>query len=308
MALQPILADLLRRALFPVKNARAKIAAIEQRSRFRVPDEDAGHIGIEIGADAAASLNLDEFLVFDNDPDQAVRFFRELFYRHVKALDPEDRPDHIDTSERFVSDAFTQTNALEELVRACEGVPRDAINILGQAAQKAGDAKISVPSIREAAHLWYQRVKQKDVASRPEALRLLSWIIDEVIQKRRARAFLVPVETRDDLIDYLFDQRVLHLIRQGISAQDLPGRRFNVYSLDYGCYVDLMNTGKAPTGLLASGTDSNPEFVEVPKTDFRAIRRSILDLGSFYASEKSVVTDASSTRSLTDGDLRGSVV
>jgi hypothetical protein len=33
MALQPILADLLRRALFPVRNARAKIAVIEQRSR-----------------------------------------------------------------------------------------------------------------------------------------------------------------------------------------------------------------------------------------------------------------------------------
>ncbi len=285
MVLQPILADLFRRAIFPVKQARVKIAAIEQRSRFRTLDEEGGQIGIEIGADAAASLNLDEFLVFENDPAQAVKFFRELFYRHVKALEAEDRPENIETSERFVSDAFTQTNALEELVRACEGVPRDAINIAGQAAQKAGDSKISVPSIREAAYRWYQRVKQKDVESRPEAMRLLTWIIDEVIKNRRARAFLVPTESRDDLIDYLFDQRVLHLIRQGISAQDLPGKRFNVYSLDYGCYVDLMNTGKAPLGLLLAGNEETPEFVEVPKTDFRAIRRSILDLKAFYAAK-----------------------
>lgn len=300
MALQPILADLLRRAVFPVKQARVKIAAIEQRSRFRIPDEDGGHIGIEIGADAAASLNLDEFLVFENDPEQAVRFFKELFYRHVNALEAEDRPSNTGTSERFVSETFTQANALEELVRACEGVPRDAINIAGQAAQKTGDFKISVPSIREAAYRWYQRVKQKDVESRPEAMRLLTWIIDEVIKNRRARAFLVPAETRDSLIDYLFDQRVLHLIRQGISAQDLPGRRFNVYSLDYGCYVDLMNTGKAPLGLLLAGSDDAdfvPEFVEVPKTDFRAIRRSILDLDAFYESrasklaEDAVITD-----------------
>lgn len=300
MALQPILADLLRRTLFPVRSARVKIAAIEQRSRFRVPDDDVGHVGIEVGADAAASLNLDEFLVFDNDPSQAVRFFRELFYKHVKALDLEDRPDHIDTSYDFVSETFTQVNALEELVRACEGVPRDAINILGQAAQKAGDAKISVPAVREAAHQWYQRVKQRDVASRPEAMRLLSWIIDEVIKERRARAFLVRAETRDDLIDFLFDQRVLHLIRQGVSAQDLPGHRFNVYSLDYGCYIDLANTGKAPKGLLVSGPEDNPEFIEVPKTDFRAIRRSILDLDSFYRGLRhSEATDVSIGQSAT---------
>src|SRR5262249_2289747 len=117
---------------------------------------------------------------------------------------------------------------------------------------------------------------------------------DEVIKERRARAFLVPAETRDDLIDFLFDQRVLHLIRQGVSAQDLPGQRFNVYSLDYGCYIDLANTGKAPRGLLLSGPEDEPEFIEVPKTDFRAIRRSILNLDSFYRGlQRQETTDVS---------------
>ena len=49
--------------------------------------------------------------------------------------------------------------------------------------------------------------------------------------------------------------------------------------IDYGCYVDLVNTTKAPIGLFESDDDG---FVEVPRDDYRSIRRAILrpeDLG-----------------------------
>ena len=62
--LQPYLADLMRRTVLPVRGVTVKIAAIEQRCNFRIADSAVGHIGIEIGADAAASISLDEF----NDP------------------------------------------------------------------------------------------------------------------------------------------------------------------------------------------------------------------------------------------------
>lgn len=83
--IQPFLADLLRRTVLPVSNITVKIAAIEQRCKFRFMTEGANYIGIEVGADAATSLNLDEYMVFDNDAQKAKEFFRELLlgiYNH----------------------------------------------------------------------------------------------------------------------------------------------------------------------------------------------------------------------------------
>jgi hypothetical protein len=248
--LQPYLADLLRRTILPIKGVSIKIAAIEQRCRFRIADSDIGHIGIEVGADVAASINLDEFLVFENNNELAKRFFRDLLYKHVAALVKESHEfDMPASSNQFITETFTQQIAFEEFVRAAEGVPRDAINIIGIAAQKAMGNQISVPDIRSAARTWYSRGKQQAVSAKPNAQNLLSWIIDEVIQHRQAKAFLLATDVQDELIDYLYDARILHLIKQGVSAQDIPGKRFNVYSLDYGCYVDLINTLRAPKGL-----------------------------------------------------------
>lgn len=285
--LQPYLADLFRRCVIPVKGVTVKIAAIEQRSNFRIDDNSVGHIGIEIGADAAASISLDEFLVFDNNPDQAKQFFSELLYRHVISLAKSEADFALPTSSNGLSSQlFTQATALEEFARASEGVPRDAINIISLAAQKSPNSAISVPDVRSAARTWYTRAKQQAISSKPEAQRLLNWIIDEVIQHRQARAFLLEVGIKDDLIDFLYDARVLHVIRQGVSSQDHAGRRFNVYALDYGCYVDLINTSRAPKGLftaeLPDASAKTEEFITVPQTDFRSIRRAILDLSTFY--------------------------
>jgi hypothetical protein len=49
--------------------------------------------------------------------------------------------------------------------------------------------------------------------------------------------------------------------------------RYDVFKIDYGCYVDLINTQKAPRGLFEADQD---EFVEVPGDDYRSIRRAIL--------------------------------
>jgi hypothetical protein len=115
-----------------------------------------------------------------------------------------------------------------------------------------------------------------------------------VIKERQAKAFLLKAGTKDPLIDFLYDERVLHVLRKGMSAKDSPGTRFNVYGIDYGCYVDLINTAKAPKGLLDLG-ESAPEYIAaVPKTDLRSIRRCILNLPAFYeqVSGEPTVADA----------------
>jgi len=188
----------------------------------------------------------------------------------------------------FQREAFTQRNAFDELVRAAEGVPRDAINIVRIAAQRALDDPISVEHIRSSARRWYTTDKETAVQSNPDAAALLHWIIDTVIGDRRARAFLLEQgsQANHPLITELYDARVLHVIKRSISSRDRPGVRYDVYALDFGCYVELVTTTKAPEGLFqvngnGGEAGSDGEWVEVPVDDYRSIRRAILDLSLF---------------------------
>lgn len=279
--LQPYLADLLKRTLLSVEGVSVKIAAIEQRCNFRIAELGGLDVGIEIGADAAASLNLDEYMVFDNNSENAKNFFGQLIFKHISSIASFEEIRGAADYEHFVRVAFTQGNAFDEFVKAAEGVPRDAINILSIAAQRAQSSPISIPNIREAAKIWFNRSKETAITSRKFANLLLQWIVSEVIAHRRARAFLLRSDVKDPLIDFLFDSRVLHVIKQSVSSHDSPGIRYTVYSIDYGCYVDLINTTRAPAGLFEVETNEGVQYVDVPSNDYRAIRRAILDLNKF---------------------------
>lgn len=236
------------------------------------------YIGIELGADATADVNLDDFMVFDNDEGRAKTFFAQLLFAHFRsvAADEEDLSD-LKSAPALEKVAFTQRNVFAEFVRATEGVPRDAVNIIGEAARKDFHKPISKQAVRKAAQTWYQRDKHPAVSANGNAADLLHKIIDDVIGHRQARAFLLRSDTRHSLIDELFDKRVLHLLKRSISAHDEPGVRYDVYKIDYGCYVDLLSTNRAPQGLLPAG-EASDSYVNVPPDDYRAIRRAILDV------------------------------
>lgn len=278
--LQPFLADLLRRTLFSIKGITIKIGAIEKRTNFKLL-YGSNYIGIETGADISSSLNLDEFMVFDNDPYKSKEFFKALLFNHVNQFLIEEG-NGVSNKENFINMAFTQVGAFEELVRASEGIPRDAINILIHSAIKADSEKISIPNIRAAARNWFNTDKEKSVSAKSEAKLLLRWIIDEIIGNRNARAFLLSIDKKDEIVEYLFDNRIIHLIKQNISSKDNPGERFNVFSIDYGTYVHLINTSEEPKGLFFAETEDGEDFIEVPVNDYRSIRRSILNLDEFH--------------------------
>ncbi|ENM3735489.1 hypothetical protein NTE30_003037, partial [Vibrio cholerae] len=104
LELQPYLADMLRRIIFPVPTITVKIAAISHRSRFRIYDKNGSSIGLEVSSDASASLNLDHFMVFDSDKEQSVDFFKTLIFKHAKAAD---KKNIIPTNvEEFISMVF----------------------------------------------------------------------------------------------------------------------------------------------------------------------------------------------------------
>lgn len=284
--LQPFLADMFRRSFMPIRRITLKIAAIEHRTQMKATVPDGDYIGFELGADIAADLDLDDFLVFNNDEAKAKAFFGELFRKHVSLVsqDEELGIDGFADQDEFIREAFTQFNAFDELVRAAEGVPRDAINVGIIAAQRADDDRIGVPHIRTAAKSWYQRDKESSATADDKARALLVWIIDEVIGERRAKAFMLQQgpDSEHPLIRSLYDNRVLHLIKKGVSSRDEPGVRYNVFAIDYGCYVDLILTTRAPQGLLpVDGDEEDLVYVSVPQEDYRSIRRAILNLDEF---------------------------
>jgi hypothetical protein len=252
--IQPYLADLLRRSMVSVANITVKIAAIEHRSVFKIDADPGGYIGFELGADISPAINLDDYLVFDNNAERAERFFRHLILNHLQVISRESEIILARSDERVLNYAFTQSNVSMEFVKATEGVPRDAMHILANAAQRANESPISMPVLRQAAYTFFQTDKSSAIQSNPENRKLLDWIRDEVIGNRKAKAFMLPVGTEDKIIDRLFDRRALHILSRSMSSAHRPGERFIVYKLDYGCYVDLINTDKYPDGMLLGVT------------------------------------------------------
>jgi hypothetical protein len=260
-----------------------KIGAIEQQTVFLQETLD-GKIGIELGADVTANLDLDEFMVFEQNESRAREFYTGLILKHITAgVEERERVSEIRNERDLVRIGFSDARAFDELARAAEGIPRDAINVLAKAAQYAAERKISVPDIRKAAVNWYQTDKAGALRNRDSSLDLLNWIIDNVIRGKKSRGFLVnQKDTTNKRLNTLFDARVLHLVRRGYSAQDQPGERFDVFVIDYGAYADLMNTKNAPTAL-PSTVDDNEEVsdFEIPIQDLRSLRRAILDLSQY---------------------------
>jgi hypothetical protein len=176
----------------------------------------------------------------------------------------------------LTSKLFTEPETFKELARAAEGVVRDLINIFTKAffdSNRRGRDSIDRRAILEAARQWFEQDKSQHLDSQLQ--KVLKGIVDEVIGKRRARSFLLPRDLeRHPVVQRLFDARVLHHMQRGYADKDNPGSRYNIYTLDYGTYVDLLNTSKQPTiGLIEDGEGA--DFV-VPFDDKRSIRRIVL--------------------------------
>jgi hypothetical protein len=80
------------------------------------------------------------------------------------------------------------------------------------------------------------------------------------------------------------------LVQRGYADKDKPGVRYNIYTLDYGTYVDLMNTSRKPELGFDIVDDEQQEYI-VPFDDRRSIRRIILTSDILGAPKQ--VSDAS---------------
>ena len=279
--IQPYLAEFLKRGVLPVQKATLKIASLEHRSAFSIRSRK---LGFELGADIATAPELDEYYVFDRNPEHVTEIFSDILLKHLNSnLHPKylAKEYGIDSAAKLASRLFTEHATFGELARASEGVVRDLINIFTHAffnAFRRKRARIDKKAVTESARQWFEQDKQTFLDDSMQ--RLLRRIVDEVIGKKKARSFLLPREhEKHPLIQKLFDRRVIHQVLRGYADKDNPGVRYNIYCLDYGTYVDLIGTSRQPEldFKILDNEGEEEEGIIVPFDDKRSIRRIILD-------------------------------
>jgi hypothetical protein len=279
--IQPYIAEFIKRTLFPCNRIIVKIASLEYRSNFVIGVTRGNPIGFELGSDITANLDLDDYYVYDRNAGQVVDIFLELLHKHVLS----ELPFHvvpgkdISAPTQLRSRLFTEPETFVELVRSGEGVVRDFLGIFSSAffrAQRSGRQKIDRMSVEEAARDWFETDKSTTLS--PELRTALNTIVTDVIGSRQTTMFMLAREHADHpTIQALFDQRLIHLISRGYSDKENPGLRYNIYSLDYGTYVDLKRTKAEPERFLIDDADKAQPDKVVPFADKRSIRRVILN-------------------------------
>ena len=274
---QPHLSELLKRGILPLSEATIKISALEYRCKFNIL-RDGQAIGFELGADIATAPDLDDYFVYDRNPEHITDVYADVLYKHLSGELEQDylhKEYKISSGRELASRLFTQRATCAELARACEGVVRDLINIFTKAffdCQRRSRDTIDKQAVLSSARQWFEQDKAQYLDE--ELQSVLRKIVDDVIGERRARAFLLPRELeRHPVVQRLFDARVIHHLQRGYADKDNPGIRYNIYSIDYGTYVDLLGTSKEPDRDLAER--SEPDTV-VPFDDKRSIRRIVL--------------------------------
>jgi len=211
------------------------------------------YIGIDLGADTAASLDLDDFLVFRADRSHALNFFSQLLYQHLVVLMSELGYEFvIKTAAEFRSICFAD-HAFDELVSASEGVPRDALNVAGLAAAIATDKPIIVRNIQIAARDYFLRDKEGKISDKAQGL--LNRIVRNCVE-RETRVLILrrPYESDSYLIQALYDNRLIHRIEQSVMIGNDYSVRYDLYLVDFGCFVNRISRGE--TRVVNDGTDT----------------------------------------------------
>jgi hypothetical protein len=271
---QPYLAALIKRIIISA-NITIKIAAIPNRTNLQL--RNLNIIGLEEGADIFG-FHLDNRYIFEINKTATKNFFNKLLYNHLKSIEP-------NVYEKFdhnILEIFLAPQALNEILIATAGIPRDFLNIFINSYDNflvnhtRPQKRVSVRNIRTACRIWYNTDKKEQVEKNVVAHKLLNKILADIVVGRKSSHFIVPKQyTEIKAFQDLLDLRVLHLRKENYSHQDNKGVLYNVYSVDYGSYNSLDVTKNTLE-------TNSVEDLEINTVDnLRAVRRIALDAEFF---------------------------
>ena len=294
--LQPLLADLLRRTFLSTPGVVVKISAIHGRSRFADLEAAGTPIGLELGADTAATLDLDDFLLFRNDAATTLDFYSTLLHRHVTAMTV--RPDRVDrptqrlihalnSPAKLTAQLFASAGSFHSLVVGAEGVPRDALQIAGLAAGNAYNQPIATVHVATATRDFFLR--DKDGRIPKHARQVFNNLMNQAV---RQKSRIIPLrhdgESDDEIIQRLYDARVIHRVRQGMSLDSQhPTETYDIYVIDYGCFLGLVRSRRI--GAVNNALDPGARFADAGEIEIR--RRSFVGMTPRWYRQRSVNAD-----------------
>ncbi len=235
---QPYLAALLKRVIISAE-VTVKIAAIPHRTNLQLRSTNI--IGLEEGADIFG-FHLDNRYIYEINKFPTKSFFNKLLINHLNTINPELFP----VSEHNILGIFLAPQAMNEILIATAGIPRDFLNIFISSYDNftinhtPAQKRISVRNVRAACRTWYNTDKKDQVEKNFVAHKLLSLILSDIVVLKKSSHFLVPQKyTEIKAFQDLLDLRVLHLRKENYSHQDIKGTVYNVYSVDYGSYNSM---------------------------------------------------------------------
>jgi hypothetical protein len=287
-SVQPYFADMIKKTLIVSPKISAKISTIRFRTRFSASENTGDSYGLELGADVFGDIDLDTIKVWEKDLEGAVDFYKKLLSKHITfELNKFGITNNIFPENSLINILFSSEDAFKELVRAGEGIPRDFLNVFKRAYSlyyaDTDKKAITMKHIRTAAMNWYEEDKLANIDRDSIAYKILEGIINHVITKFKKKAFLVTSElSRDEDLQSLVDLRLLHRIHQGWSSKSEPGKRYDIFSIDYGSFIRLLDTKEGreiDLDLFKDLTTQEKVALEqpLPDLDLRSIRRIIVD-------------------------------
>jgi Cdc6-like AAA superfamily ATPase len=242
---QPLLAQLLR--LTARGGICLKLACVPGRTKLFLPgvdDERRNPIGLEIGDDITADVDLDSVVFVDNDIQQLTAFFMSLLQHHLGSVVPKISNATFDAFSVYVlKKRMADFHVFAELCHASSAVPRDFINIFRQATimqQASGSAQMTVANVRSAARNVYEGKRSNLAGARPDELRLLDRIYRKVVIGQSSYFFLLEASlVGHPRIMELFTARLIH--RTSATWLDSSSLKSYVYYMvDYGTSIELL--------------------------------------------------------------------
>lgn len=286
---QPYVAEYLKRSILCVPQVSVKLLAVSYQCVLSVQD-NTGTVGIQRGADVPDTLDLDSYLIYEENAELVTDFFAQVLYNHLGGELGWDLSVPPGDKLKRVLDLFTQQPAFIEQVRAAEGNCRDFLSIFSLAffegfRQKRGGANaISIPHVRGAASTWFDNAKYANIRDEEQPRKTLEFLINKAIKGYKSRTFMVEAaKARSPILTRLLNERVLHKLSGFYSHPDRPGERYELFTVDYGAYVRFKDTVNEPYQIVLLPSDKVADLSDdekkymVPFDDKRSIRRIVFD-------------------------------
>lgn len=294
---QPLLADLLKRAFMPSSKISLKIAALPFQTSFALSDGK-DTIGFERNGDIYQAIDLDADLVYQRNPERSARVLAAVLHRHLDLALRKLVNDSFALPEdpiEFREQLFTE-EAHVRLLKFSHGNPRDYLTMFKKAYldwREGESLKINVDNVSRAAR-DFGAEKLESIKENAIGYALFQHILQDILHGKHQGVFMVREKVSGSTsLQYLVHSRVLHVYDRSYSSPTYPGERFAVLAIDYCVIVDHLNAPnyrhilKAPDVVVAEanagGRQSEQEMpgwsdklLELQDPDRRRIRSTVL--------------------------------